>query len=272
MPAINVIIAVLRGINGLQPSPVSCNNSLCRSRTSSIDSVDTHDGRQTRGEKISLAQSALMCLDSLARHLGKCRDWPESLTEALQELTNMSAAMKDHINQQAQERPAVSEALSVRKRTKRSGSDLSAASAGSYANVSINHELKLVASLFLCCGTIVKAVGPRALQQLGPLLDHMVSFMAQQKESLDLVSKKLVVSAHGDSSGEENDYDDDQSESSASFKASVLLLRSVLASFVSIVSEIPSFAHPHLRRILSTSLSLRSALSLSDKELAWPRG
>ena len=89
-----------------------------RSRTSSIDSVDTHDGRQTRGEKISLAQSALMCLDSLARHLGKCRDWPESLTEALQELTNMSAAMKDHINQQAQERPAVSEALSVRKRTK----------------------------------------------------------------------------------------------------------------------------------------------------------
>ena len=96
--------------------------------------------------------------------MGKSRDWAEPLTETLQELTDLSGAL-DHICEQPQAAAAVVvEGSSARKKKRSSSSgDLSTASSAnnSGAPASINQELKLAASLFLCCGTIVKAVGPR---------------------------------------------------------------------------------------------------------------
>ena len=65
--------------------------------------------------------------------------------------------------------------------------------------------------------------GPAALQQLGPLLDHMLTLMTREKEALELLSKQVVVTV------EEGGNDDDEKESAdgddtrmaaASFKAS----------------------------------------------------
>jgi hypothetical protein len=98
-----------------------------------------------------LMQSAVMCVDVLAKALGEEALWADTLIEALQELNEGARSVS---------------------------ASLSNASKESEANMDL---LKLLGSIYLCCGTICACTGPRSVAflsvRLSPLLISYCRFL-----------------------------------------------------------------------------------------------
>lgn len=101
---------------------------------------------EERSLQIGLAQSALMCIDVLAKNLGSGREWQTTLCETLSEILELSSSLIKLTKPQ----PASS--------TKRKAAQAQAET--------LLGDVRLLASAFLCIGSLVRAVGAKTLPVL----------------------------------------------------------------------------------------------------------
>ena len=187
------------------------------------------DKGTSRSSAIGLAQSAIMCVDILASSFGKSREWATPLSDTLAEVLAFSSAILQFSKQ-----------ASVMKDTL------------AYAN-----ELKLLAASFLSFGTLIKSVGVAALPSLPTVMSNLLGVLEAHGEE---ILSTGIEAMELDCTGEEDD-DDDMSAGNpvlALWRTRVLLVRSTITTIGAICSEMHSFSHPYLQRILSATLSLQS--------------
>ena len=123
-----------------------CNRlrNMIKECTVSISSEDEATAIAARG----LMQSAVMCVDVLAKALGQEAMWSDTLVETLEEL-NESAR-------------SVSVTLLTTSKESEANMDL----------------LKLLGSIYLCCGTICACTGPRAVALLSVRSQYLLTIFA----------------------------------------------------------------------------------------------
>ena len=173
-----------------------------------------------RSNTNGLAQSAIMCVDVLASHFGKSREWATPLFDYLSEMTSFSTAIHDLIK------------------------NSNPADQKSYAG-----ELKLLAASFLSCGTLTRAVGPKALPMLSALMTNLLGILETQGKQVAAFTDDAM------------DFDGDEEDEARSpqlqlWRSLILLLRSAITAIGAIVAELHSFFHPYLQRILLSVLAL----------------
>lgn len=147
--------------------------------------------------EINLMQSSIMCIDTLARSLGKQKEWHADLFECAKETIELSSTVF--------------------------------AASSKYES---DHELtKLLGTLYLCGSTLCSSLGAKSLPVLATYiaslfqaLDHYNTFVIT-----DTVNKLMI-------------------------KSRLLLIRSIISAFASIIFELPSFSHPYIKKILGTCL------------------
>lgn len=180
--------------------------------------------QSNRADTIGLAQSAIMCMDVLAAYFGKSREWSAPLFDSLSEMVEFSAAINEI--------------------TKQSVGD----SLYTYAN-----ELKLLAASVLSCGTLMKNVGAKALPLLPTLMSILLSI-------LEIHGAELMSNHDNDAEMDCVDVtvegDEEQNPMAVLWQSRVLLLRSTITAIGAVVSEMHSFSHPYLQRIISLTLAL----------------
>jgi len=179
-----------------------------------------------------LAQSALMCIDVLARFLGKRLDWSSILTETLTEVVELCTLLVSLTGPET----ASTESSNGKKKSKKTVSVSSPALQGEY--------LKLLGSASLCTATLSSVLGAPALEQLPTIMSHNLS-------SLEHIGALVVA---GPASTE---VDEEVSEEAHSlWRTRVLLVRSVISAVGIMVAQLSNFAHPYIPRILSATLIL----------------
>jgi len=198
----------------------------------------------SREDRIGLAQSALMCLDTLAKHVGRGREWIASLSDALSELLALSSVLVNIVQ------PPMGE-------TK-------------LGPIELAGELKLLASTLLCCGTLVKVVGAKAFTLLPQLMSNLLGSMEHQARHVLLDDQEGQGGADemDQEKEDEEDVDENVGDGRGGNKfltsARVLLLRSSMTAVASIVGEIPTFSHPYLQRAIATAITLHHLGNSSD--------
>jgi hypothetical protein len=136
---------------------------------------DRERDRDSEQDGLGIAQSALMCLDILAKYLGSSPNWTLTLADTLKEVVSFSSLVIGSINSTDILRKSVPVVPTVTpskssKKSRKSGTDepdlasadVSAAAIAA-ARQSYPELLKLQGSVFLSSGTICGAVGPRGL-------------------------------------------------------------------------------------------------------------
>ena len=104
-----------------------------------------------------LAQSALMCIDVLARFLGKRLDWSSILTETLQEIVNLCSVLAALTNATVSSSDASAASAAKSKAKKVAG----------ISAVALQAEyMKLFGSAALCTATLSSVLGAAALTLL----------------------------------------------------------------------------------------------------------
>lgn len=194
-------------------------------------------------QQSGLAQSALMCIDVLARFLGTRLDWSSVLNETLQEVVEFGSILSQMTGPESASEATTAKGKKVKK------------SAGSTISPVVQAEhLKLLGSASLCIATLSSVLGAQALP-------HLPVIMAQNLSSLEYIGG-LVVAGPGESPEE---------DVQALWRTRVLLVRSVLSAVSIIVAQLSNFSHPYIPRILSASLVLEG-MSGSASEGALVRG
>ncbi len=124
-------------------------------------------------------------------------------------------------------------------------------------------ELKLLASVNLCCGTLVRAgsLRAKALPHLSSLMDSVLGAL-----ELSLVVPEGSVKENVD---EDRDNDDIFVKSAALVRAHILLLRSSAVSLTGIHSAVPTFCHPYIQRTLTACLGLCASEDANNAS-SWP--
>jgi hypothetical protein len=125
---------------------------------------DSADASSTEFHQQSgLAQSALMCIDVLARFLGKRLDWGEILSETLREVVELSATLATLTASVAE---AEAEAKIPATATPGKGKKAKKAATGTMGqeNAALQIEYcKLLGSTSLCAATLCSVLGAPAL-------------------------------------------------------------------------------------------------------------
>ena len=256
-----------------------------------------------RESSIELAQSALMCLDVLARGLGSEAAWRKSLMRALQLSVQLSVCVKNAVQrkqallqavleQQGQEQgdgmmsasAGTTTGTGTPKSNKKKNKKTSAAISNGNGiftadqfiwNLDCSCELKLLASLNLCSGTLVRAgaIGARALPHLSSLLGGVLgslelTLIAPQKQ-IQNQHMRMRARVLSSSDLEEEEEIDDENELSAKVtslvRAHTLLLRSSVISLTGVYSAVPTFCHPYVQRTLSACLGLCASEGSNNK-------
>jgi len=221
--------------------------------------------------RAELAQSSLMCLDALARALGGDRAWSAPLMAALKTCVMIASQIMQSFSistvASIEANGAASGANKTTKAVKagrgRSSSVAStdstsmattSASTGASVAAAQGSMLTLLASLFLCSGTIMKAssVGARALPFLSPLVTCILNAVTAQPAAAE-EEQQLYQQQHGTPLALISEA---ASTVNGMARARTLLLRSALTSITNIVSAVPAFYHPHIQQTLSVCLGL----------------
>ena len=181
--------------------------------------------------RAELAQSSLMCIDALARVLGADRAWSPSLMQSLHLCVHTANALMKGMQENA----------AMQSSTK--GKNARTVSQPANSN---NSLITLLASLFLCSGTIVKAgsIGAKALPFLATLVNTILT--AVEVQVIGAAANTVAGAVQGV----------DSIIGSGLQRARTLLLRSAIASLTNIISAVPSFYHPHISKTLSVCLGL----------------
>lgn len=137
---------------------------------------DKERDRDSEQDGLGIAQSALMCLDILAKYLGSSPNWTITLADTLKEVVSFSSLVIGSIHSTDILRksiPSIPTATPSKpsKKSKKAGTEVvpdlasadASAAAVAAAKQSYPELLKLQGSVFLSSGTICGAVGPRGL-------------------------------------------------------------------------------------------------------------
>ena len=163
----------------------------------SSDDKEKKESSETEQDRLGIAQSALMCLDVLARYLGSSPNWTATLADTLSEVVKFSSQVMGTIQSTDVLRlssPTVIDVASTgangaatpgkkNKKNKNietiptpSDSHVVTAGAIETAKLSFPELLKLQGSAFLSSGTMCGVVGPRALPHLGVNKFYILDF------------------------------------------------------------------------------------------------
>jgi hypothetical protein len=117
-------------------------------------------------QQSGLAQSALMCIDVLARFLGKRLDWGDIITDTLNEVVAFNNTLVPMVNPPAQSADAsgANDGSKSAKKAKKNGSTSAATVAASPALQT--EYTKLLGSSTLCAATLCTVLGAKSLPQL----------------------------------------------------------------------------------------------------------
>jgi len=206
-----------------------------QTRSLALTSMSAAEG----SSRAELAQSSLMCLDALARALGNDKAWSAPLMAALKTCVMIASHIMTALNSTAAAgNKTIKAAKSARGRSNSVDSTEATTTAATKGSM-----LTLLASLFLCSGTIMKAnsVGAKSLPYLSPLVTCILSAVTAQPTAAE---------------EEQQQHDTAPDTVSGMSRARTLLLRSALASITSVVSAVPTFYHPHIQQTLSVCLGL----------------
>jgi hypothetical protein len=243
-------------------------------------------------QQSGLAQSALMCIDVLARFLGKRLDWGDIITETLNEVVALNYTLVPLVNPtQSANASGANDGSKSAKKAKKNGSASAATVAASPALQT--EYTKLLGSSTLCAATLCTVLGAKSLPQLpvsalcsvvakfaspawrvdritversAPEWRHLLIYcclcalqtiMAQSLSTLEgtgvhVVAGPTVVSL----------TDAGAEEAHALWRTRVLLVRSIVAAVGILVAQLSKFSHPYIPRILTATLALEG---LSDE-------
>ena len=176
----------------------------------------------TLHQQLGLAQSSLMCIDILARFLGKRVNWVASLLSTLSQVVALS-----------------DELYRVITTTPTGGKDYE-------GNAPPLEMCKLLGSCLLCTATLCSALGLKALSSLPPIMNLLLS-------SLELCADQLVPSEAALASKRPRTQVW-EADLQLSGRTLSLLARSAVSSVAIIVADttVSRFVHPYLPRILSS--------------------
>lgn len=177
----------------------------------------------TLHQQLGLAQSSLMCIDILARFLGKRVNWVASLLSTLAQVVALS-----------------DELYRVITTTSIGGKD-------DEGNTPLE-MCKLLGSCLLCTATLCSVLGLKALSSLPPIMNLLLS-------SLELCADQLVPSeAALASKRPRTQVHMWEADLQLSGRTLSLLARSAVSSVGIIVADttVSRFVHPYLSRILSS--------------------
>lgn len=146
--------------------------SLSPAHTSS--SIDDAEDKDTDQDRLGIAQSALMCLDILAKYLGSSPNWVVTLADTLAEVVTFSSEVVVSTQAADNLRTSTPTPISIptttpskSKKSKKALVEMDAEvispAAIATAKQSYPELLKLQGSVFLTAGTICGTVGPRGL-------------------------------------------------------------------------------------------------------------
>ena len=193
---------------------------------------DDATSASTLHQQLGLAQSSLMCIDILARFLGKRVNWVASLSTTLAQVVALSDELYRSIT------------TTTTTTTKEDGDD--------EAKKATLEMCKLLGSCLLCTATLCSVLGLKALASLPPIMNLILS-------SLQLCADQLVPSS---SSSEEEEASSKRPRIQQGWAADLqlsgrtlsLLARSAVSSVAIIVADttVSRFVHPYLPRILSS--------------------
>ena len=136
--------------------------------------MDDSDDKDPDQDRLGIAQSALMCLDILAKYLGSSPNWVITLADTLAEVVTFSSQVVLSVHTAETLRtsaPTLTSATATApfksKKSKKAAIETNIESispaAIAAAKQSYPELLKLQGSVFLTAGTICGTVGPRGL-------------------------------------------------------------------------------------------------------------
>ena len=102
--------------------------------------------------------------------------------------------------------------------------------------------LKLLGTMYLCISTLIGAVKSQALPLLSVLIQEMISIL---EYTMDIRNPSEDI-----------------------WRSRTLLIRSVVSTIASIISDLPSFCHPFVLQILKICLQVYSTVK-HDVDIVW---
>lgn len=241
--------------------------------------------------QIGLAQSSVLCIDSIARFFLNRHD-----ANAINSTTSTNGKEDGNKDRSLMNRDAVMMATltemldislqieailttkssvekqspsKVSKKSKLTSSEVEENKSKSYPSSLYSGLVKLIGSSFLSISTLSGAVGAKSLVVLSKLMSSFFNCM-------DYFNGNTWVENIAWKSSDSNSNSTKDTillEKSMLSKSRMLLLRSIIAAISGVVSHLPGFFHPYLHRLYSTYFSLGTAefatFSRSDLEILW---
>lgn len=149
---------------------------LSPSQAHTSSSTDDAEDKDTDQDRLGIAQSALMCLDILAKYLGSSPNWVVTLADTLAEVVTFSSQVVVSTQAADNLRTSTPTPISIStttpsksKKSKKAAlaveMDVEVISPAAIATAKQSYPelLKLQGSVFLTAGTICGTVGPRGL-------------------------------------------------------------------------------------------------------------
>jgi hypothetical protein len=188
------------------------------------------DEKQSNSE---LAQSALVCLDTLVFTLGNDANWSKTLLSFLKfgpEICTVILSSYQNSEQKSNFKKKVQQPTNMQLQ---------------------QNELKLLANMMLCCSTVVHAdsVSAKALSILSKLMSCFLGTLESVRETCLKIAE----------SGDEHDVSETNTLA--------LLARAALASITKMVKALPKYFHPYMERTLSACLGLDVPLGSSTSSI-----
>ena len=201
--------------------------------------------------RLGLAQSSLICIEILARHLGRSTGSGSGReSKYISKNGSKASSNKDNSSEvsstglESEWQTTLEETLAETIKLAQLIDKFHFSSAS--AEAEITHEsTKLLGTTFICAGTLCGAVGPRALPQLSSLM----------LSALQCLEKNGILF-------KSNSWSRD--ETGATVRGRILLLRSLISTVAAIVTELPAFSHPYLTKIIESFLALADDDSSSE--------
>ena len=203
---------------------IQLTTSLKISKVLSISTTDDENDLQ-----IGINQSSLMCMDVLARYLGKSSSWHDSLLNCLNDLNSYAINIVEKLDK-------VYKTFGKIDTSKRSKMNLSK----NNSNLRSNSELlKLLGTIYLTIGTISYVLGVKVLPILPSI---MANFINSAKNNIAIISEVMSVG---------NDI-------GATTRPRILLFRSIVVSITAIIATVPKFFHLYIKDTILLLLSIDS--------------
>ncbi len=199
-------------------------SSLKLSKVLSISTSDDENDLQ-----IGINQSSLMCMDVLARYLGKSSSWHDSLLSCLNDLNSYAINIAEKLDKSYK----TFSKIDASKRSKMNASK-------NNSNLQFNSELlKLLGTIYLTIGTISYVIGVKVLPILPSI---MANFINSTKNNIAIIAEVISIG---------NDI-------SSLIRPRILLFRSIVVSITAIIASVPKFFHLYIKDTILLLLSIDS--------------